>query len=87
MIPSTISTVFLLFTFIIFQAQVEQINKTLSREYRLRRQTLLTRLDVTVRSFEWSEVGKVNYLLVITVISDYKVNTEVLGQTGLPPST
>ncbi|CAB3980219.1 FAM98A [Paramuricea clavata] len=39
-------------------AQVEQINRTLSREYSLRRQTLLTRLDVTVRSFQWSEQGK-----------------------------
>ncbi|XP_028409716.1 protein FAM98A-like [Dendronephthya gigantea] len=41
-------------------AQVEQINKTLLKEYSLRRRTLLTRLDVTVRSFQWSELGKRN---------------------------
>jgi hypothetical protein len=59
MILTTISNFSYHFT---FQAQVEKINKTLSREYSLRRQTLLTRLDVTVRSFEWSETGKVSHL-------------------------
>lgn len=35
--------------------KLEDIQKDLDREYNLRRQVLLTRLEVTVQSFQWSE--------------------------------
>ena len=60
----------MIFCDIFMKAQVDQINRTLTREYSLRRQTLLTRLDVTVRSFQWSELGKVINSL------RYKANAE-----------
>ena len=40
-------------------AQLEQINADLTKEYSVRRQMLLTRCDVTVQSFRWSERVKV----------------------------
>lgn len=35
--------------------QIEKIQATLDQEYNLRRKMLITRLDVTVQSFKWSE--------------------------------
>lgn len=35
--------------------KIEQIQNTLDQEYNLRRKMLITRLDVTVQSFKWSE--------------------------------
>uniref|UniRef100_A0A2C9LAT8 Protein FAM98A n=1 Tax=Biomphalaria glabrata TaxID=6526 RepID=A0A2C9LAT8_BIOGL len=41
-------------------AQILEINAYLSEEYRLRREMLLKRLDVTIQSFNWSEKAKNN---------------------------
>ena len=38
---------------------MEEINKSLTQEYSTRRQMLLTRCDVTIQSFGWSEKVKV----------------------------
>ena len=35
-------------------SEVEDINQSLSMEYRLRREVMLKRADVTVESFSWS---------------------------------
>ena len=40
-------------------ATLDRINETLTKEYSVRRQMLLTRCDVTVQSFKWSERIKV----------------------------
>ena len=45
-----------------FQSKVEEINSQLNQEYTLRRSMLLKRLDVTVRSFGWSDRAKVSML-------------------------
>lgn len=37
---------------------VEQFQRELDTEYDMRRQMLLTRLDVTVQSFQWSDRGR-----------------------------
>lgn len=37
---------------------VEQFQRELDTEYDMRRQMLLTRLDVTVQSFQWSDKGR-----------------------------
>ena len=42
--------------------QLEQINADLTKEYSVRRQMLLTRCDVTVQSFRWSERVKVHIM-------------------------
>ena len=42
-------------------AQLDQINDELTKEYSVRRQMLLTRCDVTVQSFRWSDKVKVDY--------------------------
>ncbi|XP_013105998.1 protein FAM98B [Stomoxys calcitrans] len=39
-------------------AQLEQIHGELDQEYNLRRQMLLTRLEVTIQSFQWSDTMK-----------------------------
>ncbi|KAH9499139.1 Protein fam98a [Bulinus truncatus] len=41
-------------------AQILEINDYLSEEYRIRREMLLKRLDVTIQSFKWSEKAKSN---------------------------
>ncbi|CAG5136390.1 unnamed protein product, partial [Candidula unifasciata] len=41
-------------------AQVLAINEVLSEEYRIRREMLLKRLDVTIQSFMWSDKAKKN---------------------------
>ena len=43
-------------------AQLDQINDELTKEYSVRRQMLLTRCDVTVQSFRWSDKVKVGHL-------------------------
>ena len=40
-------------------ATLERINQSLTQEYATRRQMLLTRCDVTIQSFSWSERIKV----------------------------
>ena len=40
-------------------AQVDQVNADLTKEYSIRREMLLTRCDVTVQSFRWSDNVKV----------------------------
>ena len=40
-------------------AQLDQINAELTKEYSVRREMLLTRCDVTVQSFKWSDRVKV----------------------------
>ena len=40
-------------------AVLDRINDALTKEYSVRRQMLLTRCDVTVQSFKWSERAKV----------------------------
>lgn len=40
-------------------ATLDQINKELTQEYAIRRKMLLTRCDVTVQSFGWSDRIKV----------------------------
>ncbi len=40
-------------------ATLDRINDTLAQEYSVRRQMLLTRCDVTVQSFRWSNKAKV----------------------------
>ena len=37
-----------------------ELNTELKAEYKVRQQMLLTRLDVTVQSFRWSERAKAN---------------------------
>lgn len=39
---------------------VMEANATLAEEYRIRREMLLKRLDVTIQSFMWSDKAKVN---------------------------
>jgi hypothetical protein len=39
-------------------SKIEKINMALEQEYSLRRKMLLTRLDVTIQSFKWSETIK-----------------------------
>ena len=41
------------------QAKLGKINERMRKEYTLRRQMLLKRLDVTVQSFQWSDRVKV----------------------------
>ena len=41
---------------------LEQINDALTQEYSVRRQMLLTRCDVTVQSFRWSDRIKVSLM-------------------------
>ena len=41
-------------------AVLDRINDALMKEYSVRRQMLLTRCDVTVQSFKWSERAKVS---------------------------
>ena len=41
-------------------ASLDKVNEALTKEYSVRRQMLLTRCDVTVQSFRWSERAKVN---------------------------
>ena len=41
-------------------AALDCINDALMKEYSVRRQMLLTRCDVTVQSFKWSERAKVS---------------------------
>ena len=36
-------------------AQLNEINRTLSEDFQMRRELLLTRLDVTVQSFKWAD--------------------------------
>ena len=43
-------------------AEVDQINADLTKEYSVRREMLLTRCDVTVQSFRWSDNVKVHYV-------------------------
>ena len=38
---------------------VLKINSALCEEYKIRRDMLLKRLDVTIQSFKWSDLGKV----------------------------
>lgn len=55
-------------------AQVLAINEVLSEEYRIRREMLLKRLDVTIQSFKWSDKAKVSsnsFLLLLRVLSYY----------------
>jgi protein FAM98B len=40
--------------------QIQKINKILFEDYKIRRDLLLKRLDVTVQSFKWAERLKVN---------------------------
>ena len=40
-------------------ATVDMINDALTKEYSIRRKMLLTRCDVTVQSFMWSDKGQV----------------------------
>ena len=40
-------------------ATLDRINDALTKEYSVRRQMLLTRCDVTVQSFKWSERARV----------------------------
>ncbi len=40
-------------------ATLDRINDSLTKEYAVRRQMLLTRCDVTVQSFRWSDNTKV----------------------------
>ena len=39
---------------------LDRINEALTKEYALRRQMLLTRCNVTVKSFKWSHKTKVS---------------------------
>lgn len=39
--------------------KLDQINEALTEEYSLRRRMLLTRCNVTVKSFKWSDKAKV----------------------------
>lgn len=39
---------------------LEEINQSLTQEYSIRRQMLLTRCDVTIQSFGWSDKIKVS---------------------------
>lgn len=50
-------------------AQLDQINAELTKEYAVRREMLLTRCDVTVQSFRWSDKIKVCvYILYIPIV-------------------
>ena len=40
--------------------QLMQINQTLANDFQMRRELLLTRLDVTIQSFKWSDIMKKN---------------------------
>jgi len=42
------------------QSELEDINNTLAAEYKLRREMLIRRLDVTLQSFMWAEKAKEN---------------------------
>ena len=54
LLPEIIMSILLL-----FQSQVEVINKLMAQEYKVRRQVLLKRIDLTVQSFMWSDSAKV----------------------------
>ena len=41
-------------------SQLLAINSVLADEYRVRREMLLKRLDVTIQSFKWSDKAKVS---------------------------
>ena len=41
--------------------QVHNINLVLTEEYKIRREMLLKRLDVTIQSFMWSDKAKVRH--------------------------
>ena len=47
--------------------QLMQINQTLNEDYQMRRELLLTRLDVTVQSFKWADRLKQNNLEIATI--------------------
>ena len=42
-------------------AKLDQINADMTKEYSIRREMLLTRCDVTVQSFRWSDRVKVQF--------------------------
>ena len=44
---------------------VENINNELAKEYELRRDVLLKRLDVTIQSFKWSDKAKVKSAILL----------------------
>ena len=46
-------------------AHVLEVNDVLSDEYRVRREMLLKRLDVTIQSFKWSDKAKVSNISLI----------------------
>ena len=43
---------------------VNFINDALRQEYRVRREMVLKRLDVTIQSFRWSDRAKVSYIVI-----------------------
>ena len=51
--------------------QLDRINDELTEEYSVRRQMLLTRCDVTVQSFRWSDRVKVLIMLTFDKVVVY----------------
>ena len=77
-------------------ATLDRINDTLTKEYATRRQMLLTRCDVTVQSFRWSDhlkVGNRAYSLLwgcswhVTALPRRSRRMSSLGNTSLVGSS
>ena len=55
-----------------------QINQTLSDDFQMRRELLLTRLDVTVQSFKWADRLKKNNTEIATIYQQKRKEFSVI---------
>ena len=53
-------------------AQLMKINQTLSEDFLMRRELLMTRLDVTVQSFKWADHMKKNNNEITNLYQKYR---------------
>lgn len=59
------------------------INQTLSNDFQMRRELLLTRLDVTIQSFKWSDQMKKNNNEIANLYQNFRKELSVRPSTKI----
>ena len=63
--------------------QLMNINKMLSDDFQMRRELLLTRLDVTIQSFKWADYMKKNNNEITNIYQKYRKELPVRSNIKL----